>query len=83
VVEPNNRKHEMIRHLEMTPVKTYATRENAIAAVNKRFGERVTSENGERLDFVVVANAEGRFFPLFLGERAIQAGMHFSFCVAN
>jgi len=78
-----NRKHEMIRHLEMTPAKTYATRENAIAAVNKRFGERVTSENGERLDFVVVANAEGRFFPLFLGERAIQAGMHFSFCVAN
>jgi hypothetical protein len=73
----------MIRHLEMTPNKTYATRDNAIKAVQKTFGERVTAENNERLDFVVVANAEGRFFPLFLGERALQAGMHFSFCVAN
>jgi hypothetical protein len=71
----------MIRHLEMTPAKTYATRENAIKAVEKAFANRQTRD--ERLDFVVVVNAEGRFFPMFLGERAIQAGMHFHFCVAN
>jgi hypothetical protein len=71
----------MIRHLEMTPNKTYATRENAIKAVEKAFVNRQTRD--ERLDFVVVVNAEGRFFPMFLGERAIQAGMHFHFCVAN
>jgi hypothetical protein len=78
-----NRKHEMIKHLELTPAKTYVSRDNAIKAVEKTFGPRVTAENGERLDFVIVANAEGRFFPMFLGERALQAGMHFHFCVAN
>jgi hypothetical protein len=69
--------------LNMTPVKTYATRDNAIKAVDKTFGPRVTQTGFEKLDFVIVANAEGRFFPLFLGERAIQAGVHFHFCVAN
>ena len=69
--------------LNMTPAKTYATRDNAIKAVDKAFGPRVTQTGFEKLDFVIVANAEGRFFPLFLGERAIQAGVHFHFCVAN
>lgn len=69
--------------LNLTPSKTYATRDNAIKAVDKVFGERVTQQGFEKIDFVIVANAEGRFFPLFLGERAIQAGMHFHFCVAN
>ena len=74
----------MIKHLDLTPAKTYATRENAIKAVEKTFGLRMDQPaQYERLDFVIVANAEGRFFPMFLGERAIQAGMHFHFCVAN
>jgi hypothetical protein len=68
--------------LNMTPTKTYATRDNAVKAVEKAFGPRMT-QGGERLDFVIVANPEGRFFPLFLGERAIQGGVHFHFCVAN
>jgi hypothetical protein len=72
----------MITCLELTPAKTYATRENAVKAVEKTFAQRM-SQGGERLDYVVVANAEGRFFPLFLGERAIQGGVHFHFCVAN
>lgn len=70
--------------LNLTPTKTYASRENAVTAVERAFGPRMRQEQfGEKLDFVVVANAEGRFFPLFLGERAIQAGIHFHFCVAN
>jgi hypothetical protein len=78
----NNRKPEMtISLLEMTPAKTYATRDNAIKAVEKAFVNRQTRD--EKIEFVVVANAEGRFFPMFLGERAIRAGMHFHFCVAN
>lgn len=72
----------MITVLNLTPNNTYATRENAIKAVEKKFGERMT-QGGEKLDFVIVANAEGRFFPLFLGERAVQGGVHFHFCVAN
>ena len=80
----HNRKHEMtISLLNMTPSKTYATRDNAVKAVSKAFGDRMTQVGKERLDFVIVANPEGRFFPLFLGERAIQAGAHFHFCVAN
>jgi hypothetical protein len=72
----------MISLLNMTPAKTYATRDNAVKAVEKTFAKRM-NEGGERLDYVIVANAEGRFFPLFLGERAIQGGVHFHFCVAN
>lgn len=72
----------MINVLNLTPNSTYATRDNAIKAVEKKFGERMTWDN-EKLEFVIVANPEGRFFPLFLGERAVQAGMHFHFCVAN
>lgn len=79
-----NRKTEMtISLLNLTPAKTYATRDNAIKAVEKAFGDRMTQVGKERLDFVIVSNPEGRFFPLFLGERAIQAGAHFLFCVAN
>lgn len=78
----HNRKHEMISYLDMTPSKTYATRDNAIKAVEKKFGSHIKLGD-EKLDFVIVANAAGRFFPLFLGERAIRAGVHFHFCVAN
>jgi len=79
----DNRKPEMIQHIELNPNKTYATRENAVKAVEKAFGERVTAQNGERLSYILSVNAAGRFFPVFLGERALQAGVHFTFCVAN
>jgi len=73
----------MIQHIELNPNKTYATRENAVKAVEKAFGERVTAQNGENLRYILSVNADGRFFPVFLGERALQAGVHFHFCVAN
>ena len=73
----------MIRFTKLDPIKTYATRENAVKAVQKAFGERMTANNnGENLQFILGTNAKGRFFPVFIGERAISAGIHFHFCVA-
>jgi urease beta subunit len=42
-----------------------------------------TRENAVNLRYILSVNADGRFFPVFLGERALQAGVHFHFCVAN
>lgn len=71
----------MIKHIELTPTKTYATRENAIKAVEKKFGPRMTADNGENLFYFVHTHTDGRFFPVFVGERAVQAMVHFHFNV--
>lgn len=52
------------------PRKTYATEANAIAAVEKSLGDAP-------LRYMVVCNAEGRFFPIFIGEQGLQYGVHF------
>ena len=51
--------------------KTYATEANAVAAVNKAF----TGE--DNLRYMIVTNKDGRFVPVFIGEKALQAGVHF------
>jgi hypothetical protein len=66
----------MATQLKMTPNKTYATEANAVKAVQDKFP-------GDTLRYVMLTADDGRFYPLFLGERAIQAGVHFHFCVAN
>lgn len=60
------------------PVKTYATESNAIKAVQKKINE----ESLQKVTWIVVPTKEGRFFPLFMGERAIQEMIHFHFNVA-
>ena len=62
--------------LALTPDKTYANAANAIKAVNDK-------QFDDKLRYVIATNAEGRFFPIFLGEKAIQAGVHFHFCVGG
>lgn len=62
--------------IDFSDVKSYATRENAIKAFNKSFG-------ATDVRFVVVQNADGRFSPVGLGERAVQLGVHFKFPVAG
>jgi hypothetical protein len=63
-----------------TPSKTYATASNAIKAVHKVFPacDHFGSAN---LHYVVLQDAGGRFFPLFIGERALQHGAHHHFTV--
>jgi hypothetical protein len=63
---------------ELTPVRTYATRENAIKAVQKFYGDRTFER---RQSYFIAVHSDGRFFPVFVGERAIQAGVHFKFNV--
>lgn len=60
--------------MDFTGSKTYATRENAIKAANAKY----PSEN---LTFFVFQTIDGRFAPVFTGERAVQAGVHFNFHV--
>ena len=68
----------MAKFIDLDPSKTYATRENANKAANKIYG------NNETLRFIICCNEVGRFFPVFLGEKALQAGVvHNGFCVAG
>lgn len=64
---------------ELTPVRTYATVANAEKAVTKKL---VNPDLVNKLHWYI-AEQGGRFFPVFVGERALQHGMHFHFnCVA-
>jgi hypothetical protein len=54
--------------IELTPLRTYATRENAVKAVHARLAPEVIAD----LTWFVMPDSEGRFFPVFCGERAVQ-----------
>lgn len=62
--------------LEVT--KTYKTRENAVAAFEKKFGHT-------DLRYMVLQHTDGRFYPvcLFSGGDAMQHGVHFHFHVVG
>lgn len=61
--------------LEMT--KTYATRENAIKAVEKKF----PASDSDNLRYMTLQHTDGRWYPVFIGQQALQAGVHFHFHV--
>jgi hypothetical protein len=62
----------------LIPGKTYASPENCRKAVEARFGA------DDSLRYLIVYNDNGRCFPLFIGEYALQRGVHFSqFCVVS
>lgn len=63
------------REFTIQASKTYATLENARKAVAKAGAE------GFRHFYMV--NAEGRHFPVFVGQDAVQAGVHFRFNVVG
>lgn len=54
--------------------KTYAYKENAIKAAEAAYGEH-------NLRYLVMENDEGRWVPIFIGQAAVQAGVHFHFTV--
>lgn len=70
----------MPRCITLTPTKTYATEANAIKAVEKRYPSTLLNAN---LTYIICRTDGGRFYPVFIGERAVQAGAHFHFCVVN
>lgn len=67
----------MAKRIELVPNKTYATKANAIKAVEKKF----PSEIYDGLTYLLQRTEDGRFFPVFVGERSVQAMAHFHFNV--
>lgn len=65
----------MNREFEITPVKTYKTKVNVRKAVAKL--------GVERLRHFIMPSDDGRFFPVFVGQEAVQAGVHFHFNVVG
>lgn len=66
------------RLIELQGVKTYKTYDNAVKAVEKKFGEREFNSN---IIYIITTDKDGRFFPVFIGERAMQEMIHFHFNV--
>jgi hypothetical protein len=66
----------MAHLITLEATKTYATRENAIKAFEKKFGHT-------NLRYIIMQHTDGRFFPaaLFDGGRAMHEGVHFHFHV--
>lgn len=54
---------------------TYKTYANAVKAAEKKIGHL-----DQRV--IIASTPEGRFFPVAIGEKALQDGVHFHMCVA-
>ena len=63
----------MNREFKITTAKTYSTAENARKAVAKK--------GFEGLRHFIMTSDDGRFFPVFVGEAAVDRGVHFHFSV--
>jgi hypothetical protein len=64
----------MIKNVQ--PVKTYATAANAENAALRVFGKT-------DLRYLIAVTNEGRFYPVFIGEEAGRAMVHFHFSVVG
>lgn len=67
----------MANLIQFQPSKTYATEANVVKAVEKKFG----GDANFKLTYFIQKHTDGRFFPVFIGERACHAGVHFHFNV--
>lgn len=65
----------MSRLIKFEATRTYKTEENAIKAVEKK------GWPDEYRYFIYRDEATGRFYPIFVGEKALHAGIHFHFHV--
>lgn len=66
----------MARMILMETTKTYSSEANAIRAVEKKY-----PKIDDGLRYFIVRNEHGRYFPVFVGESAIEMGVHFDFKV--
>ena len=63
--------------IQITPVKTYKTPENAKVAVEKK----CPAEACRNLRYVIMPHTDGRFFPVFIGQECLRYGIQFEFNV--
>ncbi len=68
----------MARMIKIEPNRTYATRENAVKAVEKALGGAA-----DGLIYFLHQSDDGRFFPVFVGRNALDRGVHFKFHVVG
>jgi hypothetical protein len=61
--------------------KTYATRENAIKAVQRVFGPDTGHFGAADVRYVLIQHDDGRWFPVFFGQSALEHGIHHRFNV--
>ena len=67
----------MAKLVILTPDKTYATAANAVKAVEKVFPR--CDDDGLR--YILQRTDDGRYFPVFVGTRAVERRVHFHFHV--
>lgn len=68
-----------MKHVELTPVRTYKTEANAHKAAQDKFGNVHTRPELGQLRYIVKQHTDGRFFPLFVGVNAMHYGVHHFF----
>ena len=68
----------MAKLITLTPVRTYKTVENAIKAVEAKI---YPTNEMDQTYFIHREESTGRYFPVFIGNRAITAQLHFLFNV--
>lgn len=65
----------MAKLIELKPNKTYATRENAIKAVEKIYGGMDNRyEKPFNFRYMIVKDEADRWFPICIGNDAVHAG---------
>lgn len=69
----------MAKLVILEPTKTYATAANAVKAVEKVFPRGVDDD----LIYILQRTDDGRYFPVFIGMRAVEHGVHFRFHVVT
>jgi hypothetical protein len=72
--------NKMAKLIKLETTKTYATEQNAIKAVENFLGDRKDFK-GNEFRYMVLKTEDNRYYPAFLGEAAVQAGIHFRFHV--
>jgi hypothetical protein len=68
------------KFIDVSPSKTYATKGNALAAVDKLYNTE-KHVNATELRFIVVCNEAGRWYPIFIGASAARAQVFVHFPV--
>jgi hypothetical protein len=72
----------MANKITFTPTKTYATEANADKAVLAKLGT-IDGSTDSSLRYFIMRTPEGRFYPIFVGNAAVEAGIHFHFHVVG
>ena len=73
----------MAYHHTPEPVKTYISRENAIKAVEKAYGLNDEHFGSSKVRYVIMQHTDGRYYPLFFGNGAIENDVFRKFNCVN